>query len=116
VITHVVLFTPRADLSAADRQSFAALFERALTQIPVVRRARVGERKNLGRFYDTHNPASFSHVALFEFDSEADLLTYLEHPAHQELGQRFYEISESALVYDFDLVDGERVRDLLVPD
>ena len=115
MIAHVVLFTPRETLPAADRDAFTACFERALTRIPVVRRARVGTRANLGRFYDTHNAASFSHVAIIEFDSEADLRTYLEHPDHQELGQRFYQISESALVFDFEVVDGDRVREFLGP-
>lgn len=113
MIAHVVLFQPRVDLSNADRAAFAASFERALTSIPQVRRARVGERVNLGRFYDQQNARSFSHVAIIEFDSEADLRSYLDHPAHEELGQRFFMSSEGALVYDFALVEGGRVQDLL---
>jgi hypothetical protein len=107
MIAHVVLFQPRADLSAADREAFAASFERALTGIPEVRRARVGERVNLGRQYDQQNARDFSHAAIIEFDSEADLRAYLEHPAHQELGQRFYQAAEAALVYDFALHDDD---------
>jgi hypothetical protein len=42
MIAHVVLFQPRADLSPTDREAFAAAFERAITEIPQVRRARVG--------------------------------------------------------------------------
>ena len=106
MIAHVVLFQPRADLSATDREAFAASFERALTSIPQVRRARVGERVNLGRFYDQQNARDFSHVAVIEFDSEADLRAYLEHPAHRELGTRFYQAAEAALVYDFALSEG----------
>jgi hypothetical protein len=113
VIAHVVLFQPRADLSPADREAFAAAFERALTNIPQVRRARVGERINLGRLYDQQNALSFSHAAIIEFNSEEDLRAYLEHPAHQELGQRFYAIAEAAMVFDFAMVDGKRVRNLL---
>lgn len=109
-IAHVVLFRPREDLSQADRREFSASFERALTSIPHVRRARVGERVNLGRFYDHQNARDFSHIAIIEFDSEADLRAYLEHAAHQELGERFYQAAETALVYDFELREGEDVR------
>ena len=113
MIAHVVLFQPRADLSAADREAFAASFERALTSIPQVRRARVGERVNLGRLYDQQNAQAFSHIAIIEFDSESDLRGYLDHPVHHELGERFYRSAESALVFDFALMDGEHVQDLL---
>lgn len=113
MIAHVVIFQPRADLSPADREAFAASFERALTSIPQVRRARVGERMNLGRLYDQQNARDFSHIAIIEFDSEADLRAYLDHPAHRELGERFYRSAEAALVFDFELTDGERVQDLL---
>ena len=113
MIAHVVLFQPRADLSVSDRAAFAASFERALTSIRQVRRAQVGERVNLGRFYDLQNTRHFSHVAIIEFESEADLRAYLDHPSHHELGERFYRAVEAALVFDFALTDGQRVRKLL---
>jgi hypothetical protein len=107
VIVHVVLFQPRADLSSAEMHSFAASFERAMSSIPQVRRARVGQRITLGRLYDQQNIRDFSHAAIIEFDSEEDLRTYLDHPAHTELGERFYQTAEAALVLDFQLTEGE---------
>jgi hypothetical protein len=115
MIAHVVLFEPRADLSSADRERFAASFERAVTEIPQLRRARIGKRKDLGRFYDQQNARNFSYAAILEFDSEGDLLTYLEHPAHQELGTLFYETAETALVYDFELSEGEGAISVFAP-
>jgi hypothetical protein len=106
VIAHVVLFQPRADLAPAEREAFAQSFAGAVAGIPQLRRARVGERKNLERFYDGLNARSFSHIAVLEFDSETDLRTYLEHPAHEELGRRFYETAEAALVFDFEMKEG----------
>ena len=32
---------------------------------------------------------------------------YLEHPAHQQLTTQFFEAFEQALIYDFDLQEGE---------
>jgi hypothetical protein len=109
MIAHVVLFQPRANLPATEREALAASFEHALTSIPQVRRARVGARRTLGRLYDQQNICDFSFVAIMEFDSEADLLTYLDHPAHNELGRGFYETAEAALVYDFELTEGAGV-------
>jgi hypothetical protein len=110
MIAHVVLFEPRPDLTPGERAAFAASFEHALTSIPAVHRARVGMRRNLGRAYDAHNRCELSFVAIIEFASETDLLTYLDHPAHQELGRRFYETAETALVYDFELTEGAEVK------
>jgi hypothetical protein len=106
LIAHVVLFQPRRDLPAAARDRFAAAFERALTSIPQVRRARVGERKTLGRAYDRMNERDFPYAAIIEFDEESDLRAYLDHPAHDDLAKWFYETAEAALVYDFELREG----------
>ena len=41
MVSHVVLMTPRADLSATDRRAFVDAFERALRGIPTVRSVRI---------------------------------------------------------------------------
>ncbi len=110
MIAHVVLFEPRSDLAPSARAQFADAFTRAITTIPQVRRARVGERRNLARLYDRQNPRDYSFVAIIEFDSEADLATYLDHPAHEELGLRFYQTAQAVQVYDFVLSEGHEVR------
>ena len=107
MIAHVVLFEPRHDLTQSQREAFASSFERAFTGIPQVRRARVGERKNQARLYDRLNTHDFPYIAIIEFDNEADLRAYLDHPAHDELGRLFYETSQRALAYDFALSEGE---------
>jgi hypothetical protein len=53
MIAHVVLFNPRGDLSTDARRQLAASFETAVTQIPSIRRARVGRRITHGRGYET---------------------------------------------------------------
>ena len=107
MIAHVVLFQPRADLSSVEREAFRESFERALARIPHVRRVRVGERKNFDRVYDRQNARNFSHVAIIEFESETDLLAYLEHPDHKALGRSLYEAAEATLVFDFELLEGK---------
>jgi hypothetical protein len=106
MIAHVVLFKPRGDLSTDARRQLAASFERALTQIPSIRRARVGRRITHGRGYETLMAVDYQFAAVLEFDDEAGLKAYLEHPAHQQLGAQFFDVFEQALMYDFELTEG----------
>jgi uncharacterized protein (DUF1330 family) len=113
VIAHVVLFRPRADLSEAERAAFIAALEHAVTSIPTVARARVGRRLVMGRDYDALAGDTFPFVAILEFEHEADLRSYLEHPAHAALGAQFYTASAAAQVFDFTLLDARRAHELL---
>ena len=114
MIAHLVLFRPRADLSAAERQQLADAFAAALRAIPSIRRARVGRRVTHGAGYEPLMRANYEYAAILEFDDEDGLKAYLAHPAHQDLGQRFFMSFEEALMYDFALQDGiEGMRALL---
>jgi Stress responsive A/B Barrel Domain len=113
VIAHVVLFTPRASLSPEDRLRLGADLERACQGIPSIRRARIGRRRVLGYGYDTVGPVHFEFVAVLEFESEADLHTYLRHPAHIALGRWFRHGAEVAIAEDFEMVEAEGLRGLV---
>ena len=106
MIAHVVLFKPRADLSPDARRQLAASFEAALKQIPSIRRARVGRRITHGRGYEALMTIDYQYAAIIEFDDDAGLKSYLEHPAHQQLGAQFFHAFEHALMYDFELAEG----------
>lgn len=106
MIAHVVLFKPRADLSADARQRLAESFDAALREISSIRRARVGRRITHGRGYEALMTVDYQYAAVLEFDDEAGLKAYLEHPAHQQLGSQFFDVLEQALMYDFDLAEG----------
>ena len=115
MIAHVVLFKPRADLSLDARSQLAASFETALTDIPSIRRARVGRRITHGRGYEGLMTVDYQFAAVLEFDDEAGLKAYLEHPAHQRLGSKFFEAFEQALIYDFDLAEGTEALAEIMP-
>jgi len=106
MIAHVVLFRPHGDLSAQERQSLTEAFASALREIPTIRRARVGRRFTHGRGYEQLMRVNYEYAAVLEFDDAAGLLAYLEHPAHQQLGDRFFSVFEEALMYDFELQEG----------
>jgi hypothetical protein len=112
MVLHVVLMTPRGDLSAADRAAFADAFERAVRTIPTVRGVRVGRRVRHGAGYEA-SATDAEHAAIIEFDDVAGLQTYLRHPAHDELGARFGRSISSALVFDFEAGGLEKLKDFV---
>ena len=113
MVAHVVLLKPRATLSTEDREALLESMRVAFTGIPEIKRVRIGRRILIGRGYETQMAEHFEYSAIIEFDSEADLRVYLEHPQHQELGKRFFESVDAALVYDFTTVEAEQVHQLL---
>ena len=112
MVSHVVLMQPRPDLSPADRDRLIAAFERALSEIPTIRDVRVGRRVTHGARYEAQMPETGQYLVLLQFDDLAGLIAYLEHPAHAELGDRFADLLASALIYDFEEVRLDSLRDL----
>ncbi|MGE0447000.1 MAG: Dabb family protein [Vicinamibacterales bacterium] len=105
MLSHVVLFRPKPDLSADDAQRFVVALERALTSVPSVRRATVGRRARIGAQYEQLPQPDFPYIAVIEFDDRAGLEAYLGHPAHDELSQRFWASLEATQIYDFEMED-----------
>jgi hypothetical protein len=103
MVSHIVLMTPRADLTPDERASFAALFEQALRESPSVRSVRIGRRVVHGAAYESLAHDGFEFVAVIDFDDLAGLQAYLQHPTHDALGARFYQILSAATVYDFEM-------------
>ena len=106
MIVHVVLFGPRADLAAADRQSILDSLTRAATGIPSIRRCRVGRRIRHGRpGYEQAMRDDLEYCLLVEFDDVEGLTTYLAHPAHAAFGLHFAQSAAAALAYDYEMLD-----------
>ena len=106
MILHVVLFRPRPGLGEEQRQGLVKAFAAAINNIGSIKRARIGRRRTHGRAYEQLMREDYTHAAILEFEDLAGLKAYLEHPAHNELGSRFFDCFEQALMYDFDVHDG----------
>lgn len=103
MISHVVLFRPRPTLTEAERAALITALQHAVSGIPTIRRATIGKRILLNRpGYETQMAEHFEYSAILEFDSEADLRAYLDHPAHADLGTRLFTAAEAVLAYDFE--------------
>jgi hypothetical protein len=112
MVLHVVLFRPKAALAGADRASLVAAIERAHREIPAIRRFLVGTRTLREVSYAAVMP-DYPFVALVEVDDTRALEQYLAHPAHAELGRLFWQTSDSALAYDFEVVDASAASGFL---
>ena len=106
MISHVVLFTPRPSLTTDQRQTLVTALRGAVEGIPQIKRATIGKRVLLNRpGYETQMAEHYEYSAILEFDSEADLRGYLDHPAHSELGKLLFTSAEAVLAYDFARLD-----------
>jgi hypothetical protein len=112
MVSHVVLFRFRPDLTHTDRQGLARAFERALRDIPLIRSFRIGRRVTLGA-RDEQGAPDLHLAMIIDFDDVAGLMTYLDHPAHEDLGTRFNASVEQALVYNYELMGPEEARRVL---
>lgn len=106
VISHVVLFRPRPDLSADQRQTLVTALKGAVNGIVQIRRATIGKRLLLDRpGYEEQMAEHYEYSAILEFDSETDLRAYLDHPAHDLLGKLLFTSAEAVLAYDYAALD-----------
>jgi hypothetical protein len=112
MLSHTVLFKPRLDLSAADREALVRSFERATREIRAVRGVRIGRRLMHGAGYEPRMPDTADYLVMIDFEDLAGLQEYLQHPSHEDLGARFNQSLGSALIYDFEIdgaADGKRL-------
>lgn len=113
MVAHVVLFTPKAAMTAGERDRFVDALETALRDIPQITRATIGRRFLTGRPYDAMPVPAYVFLAVIEFRTREDLLGYLDHPAHVALARQFYLQAERAAAYDFEMVDAAETRTLV---
>jgi hypothetical protein len=110
MIAHVVLLSPRRDLSAEESGAFISAFQDAITTIPTVRAVRIGKRVTHGASYEAKDLPSADYLAILTFDDLAGLQAYLRHPAHAALGACFGTALATSAVYDFEVGGMEKLR------
>jgi len=104
VIVHVVLFSPRPDLSAADRASLLEALASASKSIPSIKRLRVGTRvKHSLPGYEQMMRDDYEYAVFIEFDDVEGLKAYLQHPAHTAAGHHFTASASKSLAYDYEV-------------
>ena len=109
MVSHVVLMTPRGDLSEVERDALIDAFTRATRDIQTIRRVSIGRRVRHGAGYEASAPDA-DYLVVIDFDTVDDLQAYLRHPAHAELGARFNDSLSAAMVYDFEIAGVDALR------
>jgi Stress responsive A/B Barrel Domain len=106
MISHIVLFKPRPDLTEAERQTVIRDLRTAASAIPTVRGLHVGRRIRHGRpGYEQLMGEDFEFIVIVEFDDVEGLTAYLAHPHHTAIGSHFMQASAAALAYDYEMED-----------
>jgi len=106
VIAHVVLLQPRANLSASERRDALATLARTATDVPEIRRFRIGRRVRHGLpGYEQSMGQDYEFALIIEFEDVEALKRYLKAPAHAALGHLFTTATAAALAYDYEIVE-----------
>ncbi len=114
MIAHVILFSPKSDLSPAVRRELLASLVAASGDIPSIRRFRVGRRVKHGLpGYEQMMRDDYEFAAVIEFDDVDGLKAYLAHSSHAAIGQHFTASASKSLAYDYAMVDAGDVAQVL---
>jgi len=106
MIVHVVLFSPKPDLTADDRGALLAALESASKSIPSIRRLRIGRRvKHSLPGYEQMMRDDYDYAVSIESEAVEGLKSYLQHPAHAAAGHHFTASAARALAYDYEVAD-----------
>lgn len=116
MIAHIVLFRPRADLSATERAAFIRAIEAASRQIPSIRRFSVGRRLLRDRPYESAMGRDYPYAAVIEFDDLEGLSAYLDHPAHEEIARLWATTGAETLVYDYEMREASEAVAIIAPE
>ena len=106
MIAHVVLLQPRASLSATQRQDALSTIAQAASDVPEIRRFRIGRRVRHGLpGYESSMTEDYEFMLMLEFDDVDALKRYVQAPAHGALGHLFATATAAALAYDYEIVE-----------
>jgi len=113
VIAHLVLLTPRPELTTAQRADAIDVLARAASDIPEIARFKIGRRIRHGLpGYEQLPQPSFEVVLMLELQDVDALKRYLSAPAHMALGHLFATATTEAAAYDYQIVDAKDARAL----
>ena len=103
MLAHVLLFNVRENIPPAERKALIDAWAKALRDIPSITRAHVGTRVRIGRDYEQMMRNDYRYAAIIEFENEAGLRAYLDHPAHADMANRFFAVLTDVLIYDYEM-------------
>ncbi len=97
MLHHIVLFSFREDLSAAERAAILEAIRGLKANVPALRSLDVGENISTAR------AQGYTHVLLETFDDRAGLAAYATHPAHVPVAARLRDAAAQVLAVDLEV-------------
>ena len=100
-IRHIVMFSLRSDIDAADRSWLFSEIQ-AIARLPTVRSLALGQC--LSPKEDWYRPRlsyEFDYALSMEFENEDALYAYQTHPSHVTLAQEIRKRTSAIKVMDF---------------
>lgn len=94
MIKHIVMVNFKPELSSEQATEAIKKMLEALSQIPGVKNLTAGQGIGVIK------PPPYATVMLIDFDDEAQLKAYLEHPTHKAVVAQLDTISSDRLVVD----------------
>ena len=114
LIAHIILFSPRSDLTETARRDLLESLAQAANEIPAVKRFVVGRRMTHGLpGYEQVMQEDYAFAAIVEVEDVEGLKAYLSHPSHRTIGRHFTASAARSLAYDYEIVEARTATDLL---
>jgi len=106
MISHIVLFEPKASLTSASKRLFAQSVLAVCSRIESVQRLSIGRAIAVDAGYERNfGGKTYKYSAVLEFQDRDHLVTYLQDPLHAELGRLFWESCERTVICETESVD-----------
>lgn len=106
MIAHIVFFTPKAGVSAEERRSVALSIQATCQAVETISDAFIGRSIDVDPGYARSlGDKTYEFAAVLEFADRAALVSYLTHPAHDKLGQLFWQYCESTIILEVECAD-----------
>ena len=97
VLRHIVLFSFRPDVSAAERAAILGAIRGLKADVPALRSLEMGENGSPAR------AQGYTHVLIETFDDRAGLSEYATHPAHVPVLERLRAAAGQLLAVDLEV-------------
>jgi Stress responsive A/B Barrel Domain len=111
MISHIVLFRPRASLAPGERQDILHAVSTIVARCASVRSCRIGRRVRHGLAgYEQVMEVGFEYALVLDFDDLDGLRAYLTHPDHARLGDAFTSAADASLAYDYEILDLDAIN------
>ena len=94
MVKHVVMVKFKPEVTQEQQAEFAKMSVGALVQIPGVKSIVAGQA------LDIEGKPAYNAVLFIDFDDEAKLKAYLEHPTHKAAEAQFLAMCSDVMVLD----------------